>query len=253
MYKKILSAVCICAMQTGCGVTEGDPVLTGTTSTTMTTTGTTISALATTTAAAGTEAIPTTNTTVSTTDYTIPSLPEITISTSTSAETTAESAVSTETTAAQQTSAAAQTSVTVGKEFTVEGETVTVKAGAKKVAYTIKVHNNPGFASATVIMGYGSLKPVGDEKTHEAEYVSDIGKNAIITCMYNNDTQLMAFAMLGQKDTKENGTLVTLYFDLPADAKAGSEYPISLTANECANNAGKKITPKIITGKIVVS
>ena len=251
MYKKILSAVCICAMLTGCGgVTGGDPLLSGTTSTTMTTTGTTISALATTTAAAGTEAIPTTNTTVSTTEYTIPSLPEITISTSTPAATTAESAVSTETTSAQQT---AQTSVTIGKEFTVEGETVTVKAGAKKVAYTVKLHNNPGFATASVIMGYGSLKPVGDEKTHEAEYVTDIGKNAIITCMYNNDSQLIAFAMLGQKDTNENGTLVTLYFDLPADAKAGSEYPISLTASECANNAGKKLTPKTITGKIVVS
>lgn len=252
-YSKILSAVCACAMLSGCG---NSAVITKDTTapvTTTATTGTTISAMTTPTTSTTTNTTAATvNTETTAKEYTIPSLPDITITTSTALTTTAESTASQTASASKTEASTTQTAVTIGKAFTVEAESITAAAGAKKVPFKVNIHNNPGIMSASVIISYGSLLPKGNEKTKDADYDSDIITGAVKTCMYNPKTQLLAFALLGQKDSADNGTLCTLYFDLPADAKSGAEYPVNITVNTCENTAGKKLKPETISGKITV-
>jgi hypothetical protein len=223
--------------------------------TTTTTAGTTISAMTTTTMTTTTNttlAVSSSETTAS--EYTIPSMPEITITTSTALSTTTESAASQSASATTAAETTAQTAVTVGKSFTLEAETITAAPGAKNVPFKVQIHNNPGFSSATFVVKYGSLLPVGEKNTkNEAKFDGNEKlEGALHTCMFNNETQLMAYALLSQNDFKENGTLCTFYFDLPADAKSGSEYPISLSVSSIANNAGKTLQPETIEGKIIV-
>lgn len=248
----IIAAALAGMLLTSCGGTPIENSQPQVMQTTTTTTGTTISAVAATTTTAA-ETTAETATTESTTEFTIPELPEITITTATT--TTSETASTTSGSGTAASSAASEsqtTAATVGKAFTFEAETVTAAAGAKKVPFTVRLHNNPGISLASLTMSYGALLPNGDEKTNTAQYTEGIKTGGVTSCMYNNETQLMAFAVMAQSDFSANGDLFTVYFDLPKDAKSGAEYPVTVKVSSCTNQVGKKYTPETISGVIKV-
>ena len=248
----IIAAALSGVLLTACAGTTDIPTQTAASETT-TTIGTTISAVATTTTTVTTETTAETTTTESTTEFTIPELPEITITTATTVTAETTSTTSDSVTAASSAASEPQTTAaTVGKAFTFEAETVTAAAGAKKIPFTVKLHNNPGITLASLTMSYGALLPNGDAKTNNAQYTEGIKTGGVTTCMYNNETQLMAFAVMAQSDFSENGDLFTVYFDLPADAKSGAEYPVTLKVSSCTNHADKKYTPETVNGVIKV-
>jgi len=74
----------------------------------------------------------------------------------------------------------------------------------------------------------------------------------VVSCMFNNDTQLMAYALMAKKDCTADGSLFTVYFDLPAGAKSGDTFPVSIKISACTNAAGKMLSPEVINGVIRV-
>lgn len=249
---KLITALMSVLFLTACGNQPVDQTDNSVTVTTTTTTGTTISALTTTTTTTTDTTASTTAETVPTTEFTIPELPKITLTMATESTASTQSASGTTTAQTAPSSAVSTTAVTIGKAFTLEAETVTAAAGAKKVPFSLQIHNNAGFSTAVLTVTYGKLLPVGDSKTHEAEITEGVKTGGVVSCMFNNDTQLMAYALMSKTDCKEDGRLFTVYFDLPADAKSGDEYPISLKLSACTTAGGKKLAPEIVNGVIRV-
>ena len=164
------------------------------------------------------------------------------------AQTSAENGSS----AAQTQAAAAEASV--GSDLTIGiPAKVTAKAGAKEVPVTVKLWNNPTYSGMGVRLYYdGALKPkTGDGDTCE-HLPGEAADGMLTTCLVDVNQHLIGFAVMALKRASANGDLFTVYFDVPADAKPGTEYPLTLEIVDFADADKAPLQPKALSSAIVV-
>ena len=133
-------------------------------------------------------------------------------------------------------------------------ETIYAKPGQKKVAVPISVQENPGFMVCSVKLDYDpALTPLMTDEAYMNQY--DLGKvtqGMASNCAANPETHLMSFACIGSGDVTGDGVLYTVYFDIPADAASGTEYPIKATVTNFMNAARNAETMQPVSGRIVI-
>ncbi len=132
--------------------------------------------------------------------------------------------------------------------LTISGNDQTVELGATDIAVTMSIENNPGYAGLGVGIYYGELVPVctdADNKTPknklEEAYLSADGEIVVLdtvpglSVIENSDAKdLIGFSAADTKNCVDDGKMITLYFNLPADAAAGDVYEIQFVIDQIA-------------------
>ena len=155
----------------------------------------------------------------------------------TEAATTAAATTAAATTAAAEADnkgdASAATVITVG--------TVTVKPGTASASVPVTISGNVGFAGT-------GFKYTFDSKLTFKSVKGDLIGSPVKSVAGN----VVALTSAGSEDVKDNGTLYTLTFDLPKDAKAGDVFNIAGSLKQFANADTKDVAVKIVDGAIKV-
>ena len=129
--------------------------------------------------------------------------------------------------------ASAATVITVG--------TVTVKPGTASASVPVTISGNVGFAGT-------GFKYTFDSKLTFKSVKGDLIGSPVKSVAGN----VVALTSAGSEDVKDNGTLYTLTFDLPKDAKAGDVFNIAGSLKQFANADTKDVAVKIVDGAIKV-
>ena len=129
--------------------------------------------------------------------------------------------------------ASAATVITVG--------TVTVKPGTASASVPVTISGNVGFAGT-------GFKYTFDSKLTFKSVKGDLIGSPVKSVADN----VVALTSAGSEDVKDNGTLYTLTFDLPKDAKAGDVFNIAGSLKQFANADTKDVAVKIVDGAIKV-
>ena len=155
----------------------------------------------------------------------------------TEAATTAAATTAAATTAAAEADnkgdASAATVITVG--------TVTVKPGTASASVPVTISGNVGFAGT-------GFKYTFDKALTFKSVKGDLIGSPVKSVAGN----VVALTSAGSEDVKDNGTLYTLTFDLPKDAKAGDVFNIAGSLKQFANADTKDVAVKIVDGAIKV-
>lgn len=155
----------------------------------------------------------------------------------------------------QDTPAAADTgdSYKIGSEPSLSIGVVHAKAGQKSVPVTVKINNNPGFCAGGIRVIYDpAVTPQYDPDSFQG--ISDKG-TAIISstltyCSVAPENLIVAYGILGQEDSSEDGNLFTCYFNMPEDAPSGKVYKLQTELAELKNANGDSVNLKMIGGEI---
>lgn len=179
-------------------------------------------------------------------------------STADSPKQTTASAAETGSSAAENTQSGTQTSASadaqsgtvttavtekIGKKPTVYADNITAKAGQQRVPVTVNVANNPGMSFLGIRVYYDSaLSPVFDKEPLVQYENGTVTKSLVSTCAANKKKQIVGYSTFASADLKSDGSLFTCYFDVPADAAAGTVYRFRLEAADITNTLGKPVS-----------
>lgn len=148
----------------------------------------------------------------------------------------------------------------IGSDLTIGVGQITAHAGDKAVPVSVQIWNNPGYAVCGIQLYYDSkLKPVTEQTDNQftdlAGGKSDLGNAAngfMKSCLVNEDEHMIAFGGMSGENSMEDGTIFTVYFDIPEDAPAGQSFSL-VTAIDSFNNLDKTpLNPKTVEGAIVI-
>ncbi len=155
----------------------------------------------------------------------------------------------------QDTPAAADNgdSYEVGSEPALSIGVVHAKPGQKSVPVTVKIHNNPGFCAGGIRVIYDpAITPQYDPDSFQG--VSDKGtavSGSMLTyCSVAPENLIVAYGILGQENSAENGALFTCYFNIPENAASGKVYQLQTELAELKNENGDNVNLKMIGGEI---
>lgn len=155
----------------------------------------------------------------------------------------------------QDTPAAADNgdSYKVGSEPALSIGVVHAKPGQKSVPVTVKIHNNPGFCAGGIRVIYDpAITPQYDPDSFQG--VSDKGtavSGSMLTyCSVAPENLIVAYGILGQENSSENGNLFTCYFNIPENAASGKVYKLQTELAELKNENGDNVNLKMIGGEI---
>ena len=143
-------------------------------------------------------------------------------------------------------------------DLTLKIDTVKAKAGDKRVPVNISNTDNCGVSSGglTVDFDEGILPIVKDETGLLYYKTTETWTQAISAGTTNLEDGMhrVAYAFFTQdrSDVKENGTLVTIYFDIPEDAKQGTTYNLILKSDQFKNATSAPINVTEENGAIVI-
>ena len=130
--------------------------------------------------------------------------------------------------------ASAATVITIG--------TVTVKPGTASASVPVTISGNVGFAGT-------GFKYTFDKALTFKSVKGDLIGSPVKSVAGN----VVALTSAGSEDVKDNGTLYTLTFDLPKDAKAGDVFNIAGSLKQFANADTKDVAVKVVDGAIKVA
>ena len=125
------------------------------------------------------------------------------------------------------------------------GETVQVSIKLKDNVY--------GIAALGIQFTYdaGLTVPYNVEK--EPVYtLGDVTFESGVQCMMNAEKQTIAIVCMGEKPSKDSGTLATFPMTVPKTAKSGTQYKLNLTIDECCDADNKRMKTEVVNGKISV-
>ena len=131
----------------------------------------------------------------------------------------------------------------IGSDLTVGILPVTAHAGDKAVPVPVQIWNNPGFAAGGIQLYYDrKLMPVTTESNNEFTDAPggkcDLGNAAedfLKSCLVGTENHVIAFGCMGSVNSTEDGTIFTVYFDIPE--------------NDVEKN---KLNPKTLDGCITI-
>lgn len=160
--------------------------------------------------------------------------------------------------AAQESKAAEKPDI--GSELTVGILPVTVHAGDKNVPVSVQIWNNPGFSAAGIQVFYDSkLKPVtiaSDNQFSDAPGgkcdLGDAAEGFLKSCLVGVEDHVIAFGGMAGQDSMEDGTIFTVYFDIPDDAPSGQSFDLTCVIDSISNAGKTKLNPKTYNGTITV-
>lgn len=140
----------------------------------------------------------------------------------------------------------------IGSEPSLSIGVVHAKAGQKSVPVTVKINHNPGFCAGGIRVYYDeAIKPQYDPESFQG--VSDKGiavGSAMSYCSVAPENLIVAFGILGQEDSKEDGPVFTCYFDIPDNAPSGKVYKLKTELAELKNSDSQNVELKMIGGEI---
>ncbi len=133
---------------------------------------------------------------------------------------------------------------------TVDAGSLGIKDISAKVGDTVKIpvkiSDNPGIFAGQFYFEYDAtaLEYIDYEQSKLFSDYEVEGKDGVVACIISRE--------VSDNDTKENGDIITLVFDVKKDAKAG-DYTIKIGDKTLICNLDEQIiTPKIESGKITV-
>ena len=125
------------------------------------------------------------------------------------------------------------------------GETVQVSIKLKDNVYGIAALGIQFTYDAGLTVPY----KVGKEPEHT---LGDVTFESGVQCMMNAEKQTIAIVCMGEKPSKDSGTLATFPMTVPKTAKSGTQYKLNLTIDECCDADNKRMKTEVVNGKISV-
>jgi len=106
----------------------------------------------------------------------------------------------------------------------ITADQVVVPLGTKEVAYTVKLVNNAGFTTANFSLIYDSrLKIQTDGGENSPKYEEGYSDPSVFC---NPEQHLLGYGKMSNKKITKDDVMVTVYFDIPADAKEGDIFEL---------------------------
>ena len=148
----------------------------------------------------------------------------------------------------------------IGSDLTVGILPVTAHAGDKAVPVPVQIWNNPGFAAGGIQLYYDSkLMPVTTESNNEFTDAPggkcDLGNAAedfLKSCLVGTENHVIAFGCMGSVNSTEDGTIFTVYFDIPENAPAGQSFSLTCVIDSLNDVEKNKLNPKTLDGCITI-
>lgn len=120
------------------------------------------------------------------------------------------------------------------------------------VSFRVMVKENSGYAPSGLRLFYDSaLKPVLNEEGTKP--VIEWGEGSYgLTRSYtvNLEKNLIAYSSMGTENCTYDGVIYTVQFQVPADAKTGTEYPLSLEVDKLENSRTVPLDHNTVDGWI---
>lgn len=120
------------------------------------------------------------------------------------------------------------------------------------VSFRVMVKENSGYAPSGLRLFYDSaLKPVLNEEGTKP--VIEWGEGSYgLTRSYtvNLEKNLIAYSSMGTENCTYDGVIYTVQFQVPADAKIGTEYPLSLDVDKLENSRTVPLDHNTVDGWI---
>lgn len=120
------------------------------------------------------------------------------------------------------------------------------------VSFRVMVKENSGYAPSGLRLFYDSaLKPVLNEEGTKP--VIEWGEGSYgLTRSYtvNFEKNLIAYSSMGTQNCTYDGVIYTVQFQVPADAKIGTEYPLSLDVDKLENSRTVPLDHNTVDGWI---
>ena len=120
------------------------------------------------------------------------------------------------------------------------------------VSFRVMVKENSGYAPSGLRLFYDSaLKPVLNEEGTKP--VIEWGEGSYgLTRSYtvNLEKNLIAYSSMGTQNCTYDGVIYTVQFQVPADAKIGTEYPLSLDVDKLENSRTVPLDHNTVNGWI---
>ncbi len=120
------------------------------------------------------------------------------------------------------------------------------------VSFRVMVKENSGYAPSGLRLFYDSaLKPVLNEEGTKP--VIEWGEGSYgLTRSYtvNLEKNLIAYSSMGTQNCTYDGVIYTVQFQVPADAKIGTEYPLSLDVDKLENSRTVPLDHNTVDGWI---
>ncbi len=177
-----------------------------------------------------------------------------------SAQSTADSTADSASSVSSESIADALKQPEIGSDLTIGVKSFTAHAGDKAVPVSVEIWNNPGFAATGIQLFYDpKLKPVVTEETSPATTFPfakcDLGsatEGFLKSCLVGEEKHLIAFGGMSTEDSKKDGVMFTVYFDIPEDVPAGQEFTFTCVMDSLNTAAQEPLTPKMLDSKLVI-
>ena len=102
------------------------------------------------------------------------------------------------------------------------------EAGQKNVAFSVKLNGNTGFDQLNFSLKYDTrLTPVLEEGSTNIPKNESDEYSGLASVFVNPEKGVIGYGLVCSKKQDKDKALTTVYFDVPADAKAGDEFPIT--------------------------
>ena len=125
------------------------------------------------------------------------------------------------------------------------------------IAFDLMIENNPGYAAAGISLLYDPATVTArpeDENTPTLAYYEE-GPAAARLSPYvnlNSDEGIVGYATMGTRVNNTSGTIITVYFKVPTDAKGGDVFPINVSVDQLADAQSNKMETVTKNGFIQV-
>ena len=151
-------------------------------------------------------------------------------------------------------------SLEIGSALTIGIPPVTAHAGDKAVPVDVKIWNNPGYNGAGIQILYdAALTPLQGTEVNEFSDAPagkcDLGEAAegfLKSCLIGVEDHMIAFGTMGGEDCTADGTIFTVYFDIPEDAPSGHSFTLSCVLDSISNDSKTKLSPVMLDGSITI-
>ncbi len=142
-------------------------------------------------------------------------------------------------------------SVTVlAADTALKADTVEVYQGVTTAEVSLYIKNNQGLISVWAMVGYDPALKLVDVRNEKLIQTSYCGTSA--ATLANNPYTVYLSDSLNTTNIMTNGKLVTLTFEVPADASVGTEYAITFSDSKAYDCDIKKIPLACTGGKIKI-
>lgn len=143
-------------------------------------------------------------------------------------------------------------------DITITAETVKAKAGQENVPVKVTVSNNRGVTNGGITIDYpADIRPKVTDENGTLSYKLGMDWISAMTAGTTNDTNgvhRLGFAFFSQDGTNitANSTIFTCYFNIPENAKSGTEYKLDLKPNMFQREGKIEISVEAIDGAIII-